>query len=219
MNHVILQFFKPAKTYPSLVNGRFPVSGLVFIFILIVVEKILQIPFTEKAAALELAERGMAEQGIDIIHNLRHLIAALGVVTDAVGILLGSFILFLILKIFRIKVKYRSAFILYAYLIIFFVLENILNMVILYGRGFDTLTNAYEVSFMGLNVFLSYEDVGKFLYSLASLANPFSVLFIAWLSIAVSSVFQTGLLKSLSASLLLFAVTKVVPLLSVLFVN
>jgi hypothetical protein len=161
----------------------------------------------------------MAEKGIDLIHNLRYLLAGFYVLTDMAGILFCALILFLILKTAKVYARYKDIFIIYAYISLIAIAGNILNFLVLYSIGLDKLTNINEVFLIGLNAFFTYDGVGKLLYSLSALVNPFALLFFVYLAIAVASVFKTGLLKSCCISFALFIVIKIVPVLLSLFIN
>jgi hypothetical protein len=222
MNNVVLQFFKPAQVYRSLANtSKFPWAGIVLITVLILLEKILQVPFNEKIAALQLEQMNVPEgAGVDILHNLRYLIAFFGVSADLIAICFVAFLLFLCLKLLKIAVKYKTAFVLYAYVFTIFTIGNILTQLIWYQRGFESITNIYETDLLGLNVFFTYDGLGKIWYSLLSLVNPFVALFILYLSIAVSSGLKAGWAKGLGVAIALCAIVKVVPvLLAVLLVK
>jgi hypothetical protein len=216
MNDLVLQFFKPKTVYGAVTNEeKFPYFSVFIVFLLLVINVILGAPVTERVAIVTLSKMDMPDnlidQSMDMIHKMHFLTSFISVIAKVIYLLFFAFVLYLILRVFQVKASFKHVVILFSYVYVFTILGEIANYLIAYHQGINNITDALEVSYTGLNHFLSHEHVGNMVYALSTLINPFVLLLLFYLTMAISSGFKQSYLKASIITFLFVLIEQVIP--------
>jgi hypothetical protein len=222
MNTLFLALFRPVKTFNEVkATGKFSTISLVIVLFLMLVNLILMIPVTEKIASITLSTISLPENQLDmatqVAHKMRYLQVAGSEILYVIMFLSYALLLYLLVRIAKDKLKYKSALqlIIYTYFIV--TVGDLLNTALLYVRGLDAITNMYETSLIGLNLLTSVEQVGATLYTFIGYFTPFQLTFVFLLSIGLKVFTEVKYTKSLIISILFWLITILIPTLSVYF--
>lgn len=221
MNTLFLAIFQPVETFRKAKTTDFSVMSMIVLLFLMLVNLILMIPITEKVTALTFSTSSLSEDQIEtitqIVYEMRYLQIVGIEISYILMLLFYGLLLYLFVSLAKGKLKYKKALqlIIYSYLII--IIGDLVNTAILYIRGLDAITNAYENSFLGLNILTSVEQVGVTVYVFLSYITPFQLAFVILLSIGVKVFTKINSLKSLTISVLIWIISIILPTLSVYF--
>ena len=187
----ILQiFFNPVKVFSELKQeNKFPVMAFIILLMLAAVNMILMVPITSKVTEITMSSMPLPEEQLDItmsmMHKLRYLIALGGVFTYAIMLFIYALIFYVLTVIAKPAISYVRAFTLITYSYFALLINEFINTFILYVRGLDKITDAFELMFTGLNAFTTREEAGAAIYTFLCYINPFQILYIALLSIGL----------------------------------
>lgn len=220
MNTFLLMIINPVEAFREIkIARKFPTMGLVIVLLLSLINLILMIPITEKVTLLTTSAIQITESQKDILNQVAHKMRYIQVVgSELIYVIMLFFyalILYILSYVAKEKLKYINAFqlIIYSYFIV--TIGDIVNTVFLYVHGIDSITNIYEISRLGVNLFTSVEQAGPILYSLLSYLTPFQFLFVVLLNIGLKVFTEMSYAKSLFISLLFWFITILIPILSI----
>lgn len=211
-----IKSFKDAKT-----DKKLPLMSLIIILFLMFINLILMIPVVEKVTSLTISTMPLTEIQIDTANQITHKMRYLQVVGSGIlyiiMFLFYALILYLILQLAKVKLEYKKVLqlIVYSYLII--IIGDFINTFLLFSRGLDAISNIYDTSLLGLNLFTSIEQAGATLYTFLSYINIFQLIFVFLLSVGLKIFTDEGYLKSLIISVCFWIITVLIPTLSVYY--
>lgn len=222
MKTFFLVLFHPIKSFTdSKADEKFPLISLTIILFLMFINLILMVPVVEKVTSLTISTMDLTDIQIDTANQITHKMRYLQVIGSEIFYILMFFsyalILYVIVRLAKVKLEYKKALqlIVYSYLII--IIGDFINTFLLFLRGLDAITNIYDTSLLGLNLFTSIEQVGATLYTFLSYINIFQLIFAVLLSIGLKVFTDKGYLKSLIISVIFWIITILLPTLSVYY--
>ena len=178
----------PVKAFNQLkAEEKFPVTALIILLTLALINMILNVPIGAKASELALSSVPLSENQMDMAiqmtHKLRYLTMLGGFVMYVITLFLHALILFVIALIFKANLNYTKALRLIIYCFIALMIGDLVNTALVYFKGIDNMTSMYDSLRTGANLFTSVESTGAALYVFLSYINPFQAWFIVLLII------------------------------------
>lgn len=222
MDTLFTTLFRPFKSFREMkVAGRFPVMSLIVLLFLVLLNHILMIPVMEKITSLTFSTMSVTESQREtmtqVVHKMRYLQVAGTLIMYTISIFLYALLLYAIVYFARERLKYKEALLLITFSSFIIVLGDLINTGILYIRGIEEIKSTYEITFTGINMFVSVEEVGATLYTFLSCINPFQIAYIILLSIGLKVFTEAKYVKVILISLLIWTITILIPTLSVYF--
>jgi hypothetical protein len=179
------------------------------------------VPVVEKVTSLTISTMDLTDIQIDTANQITHKMRYMQVIGSGILYILMflsyALILYVIVRLAKVKLEYKKVLrlIVYSYLII--IIGDFINTFLLFSRGLDAITNVYDTSLLGLNLFTSIEQVGATLYTFLSYINIFQLIFVVLLSIGLKIFTDKGYFKSLIISIVFWLITILIPTLSVYY--
>lgn len=222
MKSFFLLLFRPIKSFNDVkTDKKFPLIELIILLFFILINLILMIPVVEKVTSLTISAMPLSEIQMDtanqIAHKMRYLEVIGSEIIYVVMIFLYALILYAIAYIMKVKIEYKMALklIVYSYLII--TIGDLINTCLLFSRGLDEISNIYDTSLLGFNLFASIERVGPTLYTFLSYLNLFQLIFVVLLSAGLKIFAEIKYIKSLFICIVFWVISVLIPLLSVYY--
>ena len=224
MNTILQILFSPLKAFRALKQeNKFPGMALLILLLLLAVNLILMVPITSKITTLMLSQSSMPvaeeqlDRALDMLHKLRYLQVIGGVFSSAMTLFLLALLLYIITLIAKPVLAYMKSFTVVVYSYFAILIGGLVNTGILYFRGLDKITNPFEITLTGLNLFTTLEKAGGGLYTFLSLVNPFQLWFIILLSIGLKVFTEIKFTKALLICILFWLITVIFPVASMIF--
>jgi Yip1 domain. len=214
----ILQIiFNPVSAFKDIKReNKFPVMALVILILLTTVNLILMVPITSKITAITMSSMPLPESQLDatmaMMHKLRYLFVIGGVFSIAIMLFLYALIFYVITVIAKPAISYMKAFTLIVYGYFAILISEFVNTGIMYFRGLDKITNPFELSFTGLNMFTTIQEAGAVIYTFLCLINPFQIWFIILLSIGIKIFADIKYIKALIICIIFWLTTIIYPI-------
>lgn len=222
MNTLFLVLFRPVKKFCEMKTaGKFPGISLIIVLFLILLNLILMVPLVEKITSLTFSTMSIPENQketlIQVAYKMRYLQVIGSLMLYVVTIFLYALLLYVFIYIAKEKIKYKEALLLITYSFFIVVIGDLINTSLLYIRGIDAITNSYENTLIGVNMFTSVEKIGATLYTFLCYITPFQLAFVVLLSIGLRVFTNAKYAKVLTISILFWLITILIPTLSVYF--
>jgi hypothetical protein len=201
--------------------GEFSTMSLIVVLFLMLINSILMIPINEKITSTTFSSMPIADNQMDMMmqvtHKMRYLQVVGAEVLYIIMFLFYAILLCLLVWVAKDKLAYKNALqlIIYSYFIV--AIGDLVNIALLYMRGLDAITNLYENSLIGLNMFTSIEQAGATFYSFLIYFTPFQLIFIILLSLGLKVYTEMKYVKSMIIIVLFWLVVVLIPTLSVYF--
>ena len=218
---MFLMLFNPVKASNQLKTESFSVMSFIVVLFLMLVNLILMIPINEKILQLTVSSMSLPQDQLDIMvdvtHRLRYLQVAGTIIMYLVMFLFYAFLLYLIIRISKIRLDYKKVLqlLVCSYLVV--AIGDLVNTTFIYIRGLDAIENMYDIFLTGLNSLTSVEQAGVTGYVFLGYINPFRLWYLILLSIGLKTIAEIQYVKSLIISLIFWLITILIPVLSVYF--
>lgn len=226
MDTLFLVLFNPIKAFDKVkMTNKFSISNFLIVLFLMLINLILMIPVIERVTYITFSAMTLTDNQMDtvlqIAHKMRYLHVAGSEVLYFFMFLFYGFLLYLFVYFTKDKseneIKYKAALQLFINSYFIVVIGDLINTILIYIRGLDAISNTYDTSLLGLNIFTSVEQVGATIYTFLSHFTPFHFAFIIILGIGIKVFTEAKYMKSMSISLTLWLITILVPTLSVYY--
>jgi len=224
MNPILQILFRPLKAFKELKQeNKFPGMALLILLLLLAVNLILMVPVTSKVTTLMFSRSSMPlpeeqlDRALDMLHKLRYLQVIGGIFTTAMTLFLYALLLYIITLIAKPVLDYMKSFTVIVYSYFAILIGGLVNTGILYFRGLDKITNPFEITLTGLNLFTTMEKAGGGLYIFLSLVNPFQLWFVVLLSVGLKVFTEMKFAKALLICILFWLITVIFPVASMIF--
>jgi hypothetical protein len=222
MNSLFLLFFNPKTAFENMKTiEKFSVTSMIILLFLMLLNLILMIPINEKITEVTFSSMNLNEDQVGVMlqvsHKMRYLQVA-GAEILYIGMLLFyAFLLYLSVRISKSRLDYKKSLQLLVYSYFIIATGDLVNTVMLYTKGLDTINNLYGTSLIGVNLLTTVEQMGATGYTFLSYINPFQLGFVCLLSFGLKILSDTKWLKSLIVCTLVWLSTILIPTLSVYF--
>ena len=217
--NIIVNPFKAFKQLKT--EEKFPVIALVILLTLALINLILMAPVTAKLSETVLSGMSLPDKqkdmAIEMTHKLRYLSMIGGFIMSAVILFLQALILFVIALIFKAQLNYAKALRLIIYCFIVLVIGDLVNTILIYFKGIDTIENMYSVMLTGASLLTSVEKVGVALYTFLSYINPFQLWFVVLLTIGIKIFTDSGWSKSFAICIIFWLIVTLFPVITTYF--
>jgi len=219
MNTLFLTLFRPVKAFNLLKAEQFSAINFVLVLTLMMVNLILLIPVSEKILQITVSTMSMPQNQVDtmlqVAHKMRYLQIAGSGILYLVMFFFYALILYLIVLITREKLNYKKALQLLITCFLIIPIGDLINTVFVYMRGVDNITHLYDMYLTGLNLLISFEQIGTIEYVFLSYINPFQLWFAVLLSIGLKIFTEMKMTKALMIGVVFWLITVLFPVLSV----
>lgn len=197
--------------------------GFSCLSLLIIVNLFLGIPINEKLTRITISLMSMSEEQnetmIQIFEKMKYLNIIGTIIFYIIMYLVYSFILSVCIRIFKAISSYKSSLKIMAYSYFPVIIGDIVNTLILYHKGIDNITNIYEIYYTGLNTYFSVFNTGLFLYSILTYINPFQLLFIVLMVVAIKNTLNIGYTKAGLITIMFWLIIIIIPAVSLYYSN
>ena len=222
MDTLLNLIVNPVKTFNQLkTEEKFPVTALIILLTLILINLILNVPIGVKTSELVLSGMSLPEAQMDmaiqITHKFRYLTVLGGFVMYVIMLFVYPLILFVIALIFTVRIDYSKALRLIIYCFIVLAIGDLVNTALVYFRGIDNIESIYDVMLTGTNLLTSVENAGVALYLFLSYINPFQIGFVVLLIIGFKVFTDSGWSKSVIVCMIYWLIVTLFPVISAYF--
>lgn len=212
----------PVKTFNQLkTEEKFPLTALIILLVLTLINLILNVPIGAKAGELVLSSTSLPEAQMDMAiqmtHKLRYLTMIGGFVMSVIMLFVYPLILLAIARIFKTQLTYAKALRLIIYCLIISAIGALVNTAFVYFKGIDNLTGMYDSMRIGLNMLTSVESVGASLYIFLYAINPFEIWYLVLLIIGIKIFTNSAWTKSLLICIIFWLIVTLFPVITTYF--
>ncbi len=214
--------YNPGQAFRELKEAeKFPLMSLLILLTIALINNILLIPVTTKIIELTFSSMPISETQMEftmaLMYKMRYL-QVLGSIFSYMFMLVAyTLLIWVLTKITKIKLSFGKAFELMINCCFVLAVGGLINTIILYARGLENITNMYEISLTGLNLFTSTESVGVVFYTFLSLINPFYIWFLALLTIGLMKIAETKLNKAFITGIIFWIIIIAFPVVMIFF--
>jgi hypothetical protein len=221
MNTFILILFRPIKALNQLKIEPFSIMSFIVVLILLLLNLILSIPFNEKILQLTVSSMSLPQNQLDMVfqmaNKMRYLQVAGTGILYIIMFLFYALLLYVFVRLSKDKLDYKKALQLLVCCYMTVAIGDIINTILIYMRGIDSIKHIYDTSLTGLNLLTSVEQIGATGYIFLSYINPFQLWLIVLLSIGLKIFANMKPIKAIIISFLFWLITILIPVISVYF--
>jgi hypothetical protein len=201
LSNIINILAEPTEAFSKIVVSPKWIPAFFLITIIVIICGLFMLPFSERIIIKTLLSRMDAEQ-IQQAMLVYERFQYLGILFSAIPLLIKWIFLSALLYYGAIllnaqNIRYKSIFTVVVYSEFIILLMGIINLLLLYIRGVDSINNITDLqTIVGLDYFLTDKQYSITLYTFLSSFNVFSVWYVATLTIGISIITYFSKYKS-----------------------
>ncbi|MDR0605390.1 MAG: YIP1 family protein [Bacteroidales bacterium] len=184
--------YNPQNVYEEIsVNNSWGLD-YIFLSLLLVSIAILMIPINEQILQNHEIMKSFSSVQIDMINSMQKKIKYLATISEPISLLIRSLcfssLLYIGVLLFKYKVKFGELFCLVVISYSIVILSKVVNLIIFYFKGYESVVSMFDVNPISLSTFFSVNGIGVPLYNFFSVINVFQVWFIIIIIYGVANI-------------------------------